>query len=57
MLSQGTTVDDGGTYGILEMSCCTICRVRVDRFSAEFFWSVSSLGSLVEYYVGDGYRG
>ena len=57
MLSQGTTVDDGGTNGILEMSCCTICRVRVDRFSAEFFWSVSSLGSLVEYYVGDGYRG
>ena len=29
------------------------CRVRVDRVSAEFFWSVSSIGYAVGYYVED----
>ena len=41
----------------LETLWCNICRVHVDRVSVEFFWSVSSICSVVGYYDGDGGRG
>ena len=40
---HGDGVDDGVTDGILETAWCNRCRVRVNRGSSEFFWSVSSL--------------
>ena len=53
LFSQGYGVDDGGMDGRLDTPWCTRCRVRVDRGSAEFFSSVSSLDYLVGSYVGD----
>ena len=47
LFSQGYGVDDGGMVGRLDTPWCTRCRVRVDRGSEEFFWSISSLGSVV----------
>ena len=47
MFSQGYGVDDGGMDGRLDTSWCTTCRVHVDRGSADFFWGVSSLRSVV----------
>ena len=53
LFSQWFVVDDGGMDGRLDTSWCTSCRVHVDRGSAEFFSSVSSLGYLVGSNVGD----
>ena len=54
---QGAGVEGGVTDGSLEMLWCTRFMVRVDRGSGEFFWSFSSLISVVGYSVGDGGRG
>ena len=46
LFSHGADVDDGGIGGRLLAPIWTILRVRMESGSAEFLWSVASLGSV-----------